>query len=118
MEVKSTLNRIFIMGRLARDPELRHTQNGIPVVSFTLAVDRDFKDKTTGERHEGHFARRTMMVNARYGALRRIVVARMAHSTKTALVAGFSHVGRQAEGACRKSGAAGPRFYRTPPAIR
>ena len=44
------LNHIVIMGRLARDPELRHTQTGTPVASFTLAVDRDFRDKTTGER--------------------------------------------------------------------
>lgn len=38
------LNKIFIMGRLTRDPELRRTQNGIAVTSFTLAVDRDFKN--------------------------------------------------------------------------
>ena len=44
------LNHIVIMGRLARDPELRHTQTGTPVASFRLAVDRDFKDKNTGER--------------------------------------------------------------------
>ena len=44
------LNKIFLMGRLARDPELRRTQSGTPVVSFRLAVDRDFKDKATGER--------------------------------------------------------------------
>ena len=44
------LNHIVIMGRLARDPELRRTQAGVPVASFRLAVDRDFKDKTTGER--------------------------------------------------------------------
>ena len=44
------LNKIFIMGRLTRDPELRRTQTGTPVASFTLAVDRDFKDKATGER--------------------------------------------------------------------
>ena len=44
------LNRIIIMGRLARDPELRHTQTGTPVATFRLAVDRDFKDKNTGER--------------------------------------------------------------------
>ena len=44
------LNRIIIMGRLTRDPELRRTQTGTPVASFTLAVDRDFKDKSTGER--------------------------------------------------------------------
>lgn len=44
------LNRIIIMGRLGKDPELRHTQQGTPVASFSLAVDRDFKDKNTGER--------------------------------------------------------------------
>ena len=44
------LNHIVIMGRLARDPELRHTQTGTPVATFRLAVDRDFKDKNTGER--------------------------------------------------------------------
>ena len=44
------LNKVFIMGRLTRDPELRRTQTGTAVASFTLAVDRDFKDKSTGER--------------------------------------------------------------------
>jgi len=44
------LNKIFIMGRLTRDPELRRTQTGTSVASFSLAVDRDFKDKSTGER--------------------------------------------------------------------
>lgn len=44
------LNKIFIMGRITRDPELRHTQTGTGVASFTLAVDRDFKDKETGEK--------------------------------------------------------------------
>ena len=44
------LNHIVIMGRLARDPELRHTTTGTPVASFRLAVDRDYKDKNTGER--------------------------------------------------------------------
>ena len=44
------LNQIFIMGRLTRDPELRRTQGGTAVASFTLAVDRDIKDKQTGEK--------------------------------------------------------------------
>ncbi len=35
------LNKIIIMGRLTRDPELRYTQSGLPVASFTVAVDRD-----------------------------------------------------------------------------
>jgi len=43
------LNHIVIMGRLARDPELRRTQTGKPVASFRLAVERDFKDKASGE---------------------------------------------------------------------
>lgn len=43
------LNHITIMGRFTRDPELRHTQSGTAVTSFTLAVDRDFKDKNSGE---------------------------------------------------------------------
>lgn len=44
------LNRIVLMGRLTRDPELRHTGNGTAVASFSLAVDRDFKDKASGQR--------------------------------------------------------------------
>ena len=44
------LNKIILMGRLTRDPELRRTQSGTAVASFTLAVDRDFKNKETGEK--------------------------------------------------------------------
>ena len=43
------LNTITIMGRLTRDPELRKTQSGKSVTSFTLAVDRDFK-RQNGEK--------------------------------------------------------------------
>ena len=43
------LNKIFIMGRLTRDPELRRTQSGTAVTSFTMAVDRDFKSQS-GEK--------------------------------------------------------------------
>ena len=44
------LNHIVIMGRLTKDPELRTTQSGVSVTSFTLAVDRDFKNKDSGEK--------------------------------------------------------------------
>ena len=43
------LNKVFIMGRLTRDPELRRTQSGTAVTSFSLAVDRDFKSQS-GEK--------------------------------------------------------------------
>jgi single-strand DNA-binding protein len=38
------------MGRLGKDPELRRTQSGVAVATFNVAVDRDFKDKATGQR--------------------------------------------------------------------
>lgn len=44
------LNKIVLMGRLVRDPELRNTPSGAAVANFTLAVDRDFKNKETGEK--------------------------------------------------------------------
>ena len=63
------LNKVFLQGRLVADPELRHTQSGTAVATFRLAVDRDFKDKVTGEkktdfinvvawRHTGEFVSR------------------------------------------------------------
>jgi len=42
------LNKILLQGRLVSDPELRHTQQNTPVASFRIAVDRDYKNKTTG----------------------------------------------------------------------
>ena len=47
------LNRIVLMGRLTRDPELRKTQSDTPVCSFSLAVDRDHKKD--GEKKETDF---------------------------------------------------------------
>lgn len=44
------LNHIVLMGRLVADPELRTTPTGTPVATVRLAVDRDFKNKQTGER--------------------------------------------------------------------
>ncbi len=44
------LNKVILQGRLIADPELRHTPNGVAVATFRIAVDRDFKDKNTGER--------------------------------------------------------------------
>ena len=38
------LNKIFLQGRMCATPELRRTNSGTPVTSFTLAVDRDFKN--------------------------------------------------------------------------
>ena len=50
------LNKVFVMGRLTADPEIRHTQSGVAVTTFRLAVDRDFKDKETGEKKTDFFS--------------------------------------------------------------
>ena len=44
------LNHIVLQGRLTRDPELRQTQSGVDVASFTLAVDRDYADRATQQK--------------------------------------------------------------------
>lgn len=49
-----SMNRVCLMGRLTRDPELRRTQSGTAVTNISLAVDDDRKDKETGER-KAHF---------------------------------------------------------------
>ena len=43
------INRVVLVGRLTRDPELRRTNSEVPVASFTLAVDDRIKDPTTGQ---------------------------------------------------------------------
>ena len=49
------LNKVILIGRLTRDPELRYTANGIAVATFTLAVDRPFTNQQ-GQR-EADFIR-------------------------------------------------------------
>lgn len=40
------MNRVVLVGRLTKDPELRYTPSGVPVATFTLAVNRNFKNGT------------------------------------------------------------------------
>lgn len=44
------MNKAILLGRLCNDPELRQTQSGVSNCRFTVAVDRKFTDKNTGER--------------------------------------------------------------------
>lgn len=44
------MNKVILMGRLTADPELRQTQSGISSCRFTVAVNRNFVDKNTGQR--------------------------------------------------------------------
>ncbi|WP_137387999.1 single-stranded DNA-binding protein [Rhodoligotrophos defluvii] len=47
-----SLNKVTLIGRLGRDPEIRHTRDGRPVASFSLATSEHWRDKATGERKE------------------------------------------------------------------
>jgi single-strand DNA-binding protein len=44
------LNKTVLMGRLTHNPELKHTPSGMTFVNFSLAVERDFKDKQSGDK--------------------------------------------------------------------
>ena len=44
------MNKVILIGRLTADPELRQTQSGVASCRFTVAVDRKFADKNTGEK--------------------------------------------------------------------
>ena len=49
---KKDLNKVMIIGRLGKDPEMRFTPNGQAVTNFTVAAGRQWKDPTTGESKE------------------------------------------------------------------
>ena len=44
------MNKVFLIGNLTRDPELRTTQSGISVCSFSIAVNRRFRNQQTGQQ--------------------------------------------------------------------
>jgi single-strand DNA-binding protein len=48
----SGVNKVILVGRLGKDPEVRTLENGTPVANFTMATSESYKDKTTGERKE------------------------------------------------------------------
>jgi single-strand DNA-binding protein len=49
------LNQVLLVGRLTRDPEVRHTAGGTPVANFTLALNRRFRDPAGEFREEASF---------------------------------------------------------------
>ncbi len=47
-----SLNKVMLIGRLGRDPELRYTSNGTPVATLSVATDESYMDKASGSRVE------------------------------------------------------------------
>src|ERR1043165_5651926 len=48
----SGVNKVILVGRLGKDPEIRNLENGASVANFTMATSETYKDKTTGDRKE------------------------------------------------------------------
>eukprot|EP00831_Metopus_contortus_P051824 TRINITY_DN43509_c0_g1_i2.p1 TRINITY_DN43509_c0_g1~~TRINITY_DN43509_c0_g1_i2.p1 ORF type:complete len:144 (-),score=18.04 TRINITY_DN43509_c0_g1_i2:178-609(-) len=48
----SGVNKAILVGNLGRDPEMRYTQDGNPVCSFSIATSETWKDRNTGEKRE------------------------------------------------------------------
>lgn len=48
----SGVNKAILVGRLGKDPEVRHLENGAAVANFSIATSETYKDKTSGERKE------------------------------------------------------------------
>ncbi len=53
----ASLNKVFLMGNLTRDPELRYVPSGAAVANFTVAVNRTYKDSSGGKKEEVSFIR-------------------------------------------------------------
>ena len=47
-----SVNKVILVGNLGRDPEVRHTQDGKPIVNLSIATSESWRDRTTGERKE------------------------------------------------------------------
>ena len=48
----SGVNKVILVGRLGKDPEVRHLENGATVANFSMATSETYKDRQTGERRE------------------------------------------------------------------
>ena len=47
-----SVNKVILVGNLGKDPEVRHTQDGRPIVNLSVATSENWRDKQTGERKE------------------------------------------------------------------
>jgi single-strand DNA-binding protein len=47
-----SVNKVILVGNLGKDPEVRHTQDGKPIVNLSIATSETWRDKSTGERKE------------------------------------------------------------------
>lgn len=58
-----SVNKVILIGNLGRDPEVRHTNDGKPVVTLSVATSENWKDRQTGERKERTEWHRVVLFN-------------------------------------------------------
>ncbi len=62
-----SVNKVILIGNLGRDPEVRNTQDGSPIVTLSVATSENWKDKNSGERREKTEWHRVVIFNDRLG---------------------------------------------------
>ena len=64
-----SVNKVILVGNLGRDPEVRHTQSGDPIVHLNLATSETWRDRSTGERRERTEWHRVVIFNENLGKI-------------------------------------------------
>ena len=67
--MSGSVNKVILVGRLGKDPEVRNSPDGSKIVTFTMATGETWKDKTTGERKEKTEWHRVVIFNDRLGEI-------------------------------------------------
>jgi single-strand DNA-binding protein len=62
-----SVNKVILVGNLGRDPEVRHTQDGTPIVNLSVATSESWRDRTSGERKERTEWHRVVIFNEKIG---------------------------------------------------
>ena len=64
-----SVNKVILIGNLGRDPEVRHTNEGVPIVNMSLATSESWRDRTSGERRERTEWHRVVIFNEKLGEI-------------------------------------------------
>lgn len=64
-----SVNKVILVGNLGRDPEVRHTQDGAPIVNLSVATSESWRDRATGERRERTEWHRVVIFNDKLGEI-------------------------------------------------
>ena len=64
-----SVNKVILIGNLGRDPEVRHTNDGVPIVNISLATSESWRDRASGERRERTEWHRVVIFNEKLGEI-------------------------------------------------